>query len=429
MKQKELFRRYSVFTLSLFIIALGISIITHAHLGTSPISSTPYVFSLNTPISMGSGLFILCAIMIFFQMLLLGKNGVKEKKIELLVQIPISFLFGFFTDIAMWLLTSFSPEPYLLRISSLVVGSFVLAIGISLEVVSDVAMMSAEYTTQIVAKRLKKEFGSVKMVFDILLVLLAVGCSLLFCGKVEGVREGTVIAAIITGPFVRLVMPNISFIKRWFNSESKEVVISNTECDRPTIITISREYGSGGHEIGKMLAERLGISFYDKNLIEMVALEGDLSEDFVSKNEQNIKNSLFYKMIMQDYEVPIEKSLSTEDILFMTQTRVINKIAKEGACVIVGRCANYVLSDYPNKIDIFLHADMEYKKARVISQYGISDDEAEAEILRIDKGRKRHYHFYTGKNWGDASNYLLSFNTAKIKNEDICNIIESQFRV
>lgn len=421
MNKTELFRRYSIFTLSLFIIALGISVVTRSYLGTSPISSTPYVFSLNTPISMGTGLILLGVVFIIIQSIMLGVKGVKEKKFDLIIQIPITIFFGLCTDLSMWLLDGFNPEPYYLKIISLVFGSFILAIGISLEVIANVAMMGSEYTIQIASKRYNKEFGILKMISDITLVSLAIISSLLFTSKVEGVREGTVIAAIITGPFVKLIIPRLNFLRQWFSIEKKETT------KKPILITISREYGSGGHLIGRKLAERLGIPFYDKNLIEMVAEEGHFSQEFVSEHEQNMGKSLFYRILMQDYEVPIEKSAKTEDILFVTQTRVINKIAEGGSCVIVGRCANYILSKYNNKIDIFLHADMEYKKQRVIEEYGIAPENAEAEILRVDKGRKNHYFFYAGRNWGEMKNYQFSFNTSQIKDEDICEIIEKHY--
>lgn len=423
MSTKELLRRYSVFTAGIFIIALGISVIVRSKLGTPPISSSPYVFAENTPLSIGSYLFILCLFLIGLQVIMLGWEETKNKKLELLAQIPISFLFGLFTDLCMFLLSGFNPSVYPVQIIALVVGCVILAVGISLEVSANVAMMSAEYTVQIAAKKLNKEFGTVKVGADLALIALAVVSSLLFTQTVIGVREGTIIAALITGPIVRIFMPRLAFLREWLSSEQHVLEAELATGVQPLIITISREYGSGGHEIGEMLARRLGIAFYDKKLIGMVAREGNFSETFVRSNEQRVHTSLLYQMIMQDYEAPLERSLSAEDALFVAQSKVIKRIASEGACVIVGRCADYVLGKYKNSINVFLHADMEDKTERTTSRYGIEAHLAAAHIEKTDKARMEHYYHYTGKRWGDARNYDLTINTSKLSTEEICTLI------
>lgn len=215
MSKHELFRRYAMFLLSVVIIAFGLCGIVKSDLGTSPISSAPYVFSVNTPVTIGTYLFILCLMFILVQMAILGKKGMREKRVELLAQIPISFIFGVFTDIAMWILSDLNPDTYLSKMITLVVGCFVLALGICFEVSADVMMMGGEYTVQVAAQRFKKEFGTVKIFFDITLVMLAIISSLCFVLKVEGIREGTIITALITGPFVKFIMPRLAFVRSW----------------------------------------------------------------------------------------------------------------------------------------------------------------------------------------------------------------------
>ena len=425
MSTKELIKRYVTFTTSVFVIAFGLSVIIRSNLGTSPISSAPYVFSNNTSLTVGTYLFILCILFIILQMVLLGRKGIAQNKFELLVQVPISFVFGLCTDGTMWILSNLQPESYIEKITTLIAGCIILALGICLEVVAGVAMMGGEYTVQVASKRFKIEFGIVKMIFDITLVLLAIISSLLFSASIVGVREGTIITAFITGPLVKLIMPRIRFIGRWQESQS----LKNSETlstHQAILITISREYGSGGHAIGKMIAEKLGIPFYDKNLVEMVAREGNFDESFVSKKEQSLNTSL-YNMMLQDYEAPIEKSLSPEDLLFVAQSKVINKIAEQGSCVIVGRCSSYILNRYPNNISIFFHADIKNKIDRAIEQYGILPDQAEAQIKRIDKARADHFYHYTGKRWGDARSYQLCFDTGIMSTEEICDTIEKLY--
>ena len=329
----EFLRRYLVFGISLLVIAFGISIITRSDLGTSPITSVPYVASLNTPLSLGSYFFLFTIILICLQMLLLGKKGIMERKMELVMQFPVAFVLSVFTDLTMWITASYVPQLYYVKIISLVIGCMILAFGICLEVIADVTMISAEYTIQFATLRFKKEFGNIKICFDVSLVLIAALCSWLLSGRIEGVREVTIIAALITGPFVRLIMPRLIFVRHWLAEPEvhKTTAPTATEASLPLVITISREYGSGGHQAGELIAKQLGIAFYDKELITLVAKESNFSEDFISQNEQKLPSSLLYQMIMQDYEAPLSRSLSYDDALFVAQSRVIRRIASEKA--------------------------------------------------------------------------------------------------
>ncbi len=425
MGKKELFRRYLIFTVALFFSAFGVSLVTKSYLGTSPISSIPYVMSLNTPLTMGTYIFILNMILIAAQMLMLGRRSIVDKKIDLLMQIPVSVLFGVFIDVTMTMLGSYNPSVYVLKIVSLIAGCAVLALGISLEVVADVTMVSGEYTVQIASKRFKAQFGTMKIAFDVTLVVIAVALSFILSGHIEGLREGTVIVALLTGPFVRLISPWLDFLRRWEVSGSTSVAEEIHAGLSHTVITISREYGSGGHMIGERLAKALGYKFYDSELITLVAKEAGFTENFVRKNEQSLPGNMLLQMILQDYGAPLEKSLSPADALFVAQSRVIRRIAAEGPCVIVGRCADYILKDYPDVLKIFLHADMSSKAKRVTEQYGITPEKALPEIERINKSREEHYHHYTGNHWGDIRNYNLTFDTGRFGIDRVCAIIQS----
>lgn len=425
----DLVRRYIVFGISLFVISLGISLITRSDLGTSPITSIPYVASLNSSVSLGVYFFLFTIILIVLQMLLLGKKGIAERKLELVMQFPVAFLLSVFTDLTMWLTACYEPQIYSVKIISLVLGCCVLALGISLEVIADVTMISAEYTIQFATLRIRKEFGTIKVCFDVTLVLLAILCSWALSGHIDGVREGTVITALITGPLVRFMMPKLQPVRCWLaerNEEQKpELPVEGSV--NPLIITISREYGSGGHQVGESIARRLGIPFYDKELIALVAKEGEFTEEFVSKNEQRMPSSLLYQMIMQDYEAPLTKSLSYEDALFVAQGRVIRRLASEKSCVIVGRCANFILKNRPNTIDIFLYADIEHKLKRVVSEYGLTQEEAPEYIEKINNSRKEHFLHFTGLHWGDVRNYTATFDTGKIPVSQVAELVEKMY--
>lgn len=423
----ELFRRYLIFGISLLVIALGISIITRSDLGTSPITSVPYVASLNTPLSLGTYFFFFTIFLIILQVIMLGKKGVLERKVELLMQFPVALVLSVFTDFGMWITAAWMPELYYVKIVSLVAGCLVLAFGICLEVIADVTMISAEYTIQFATMRLKKDFGTIKICFDVSLVLLAALGSWLFSGRIDGVREGTIIAALITGPFVRMIMPRLAFLRNWLSGTYGNDVqaIARIGENQPLVITISREYGSGGHKLGEMLAKELGIAFYDRELITLVASESNFSEEFISKNEQRMPGSLLYQMIMQDYEAPLDKSLSADDALFVAQSRVIRRISSEEPCVIVGRCADYILKDRPNTVNVFLYADMPHKVKRAVAEYGIAEERAASVIADTDRSRKEHCLQYTGRQWGDSRNYNVSFDTGVFSLEQIVAFLKN----
>lgn len=199
-KQIELTKRYILFIISLFFSALGVAITKKGELGVSPISSVANVMSFQFPqLSLGSWLIIWNCVLILGQILLLRK---KFQWIQLL-QVPLSFLFGWFTDLGTWMLSFFEPNHYLLRLGLVLAGTVVLGFGISLAVIANVIMNSGEAFVKAISDTIHKEFGNVKIVFDISCVILAVILSFLFFRTLVGTREGTVIAALCTGFVVK----------------------------------------------------------------------------------------------------------------------------------------------------------------------------------------------------------------------------------
>ena len=171
-----------------------------------------------------------------------------------------------------------------------------------------------------------------------------------------------------------------------------------------TIITISRQYGSGGRLIGQKLAERLGIPFYDKELITLAAEESGFAEHLFEKNDRNITNSLLYSLSMYGntmglYDMPLN------DKLFIAQSKTIQSVAEKGPCVIVGRCADYVLRNKPNVLNVFIHSDMESKVRRVVEDYGVESDNVVELINKTDKRRASYYEYYSSQKWGAVESY------------------------
>jgi cytidylate kinase len=195
----------------------------------------------------------------------------------------------------------------------------------------------------------------------------------------------------------------------------------------PVIITIARQFGSGGHEIGRRLAEYLGVPCYDKELLTHAAQESGLSEEVVAYFDEKPTSSLLYTLStgayalnesgLMNYSMPINQQV------FQAQFDAIRSLSEKGACVIVGRCADYVLQNYPHLVTVYLYADLEHRVARVAEFDGISLQEAKTRVTRSDKKRANYYNFYSGKKWGTASHYDLCVNTTSIDYEKIVELI------
>lgn len=195
------------------------------------------------------------------------------------------------------------------------------------------------------------------------------------------------------------------------------------------IITIGRQFGSGGREIGEALAKKLGIPFYDKELISLAAKESGMDAEVFNHVDERATNSLLYSLSMGLYSFGNNFSNSSDlpvnDRLYILQHQIIKKLASEGPCVIVGRCADYILKDYDNCVNIFIHANMEYRKQRAIEIHDVKKNKAEQIVNKTDKVRANYYGFYSGQKWGYAQNYDLSIDSSKLSTDQAVAFIES----
>lgn len=213
-------------------------------------------------------------------------------------------------------------------------------------------------------------------------------------------------------------------VKKLDKVEKEEIKVENnkqeiTDVKNNIIITINREYGSGGRYVGKLLAEKLGINLYDKDLITMVSNESGLSASYIEENEQNRKDKLLANFNSQYYN-----NLTNDDNLFIAETNAIREIAKRGSCVIIGRCADYILKDQNNVFKIFLYSDEKSKIERAIKYYGLEQKDALKEINKINKARQQHYNHYTNQEWKDLENYDFSINVDQFGVEKTVEMIE-----
>ena len=196
------------------------------------------------------------------------------------------------------------------------------------------------------------------------------------------------------------------------------------------IITISREFGSGGRTIGRMVAERLGIPFYDKELVDQIALESGFAPKFVEEHGEHSPGSSLFSYAFAPQGVPgIMNGLSTADFLWNIQCNVILQLAEQGPCVIVGRNADYILKDRQDALHVYVFADVSYRAERIVRRYGESDKSPEQRLNEKDKRRRVNYQHYTGRTWGMSQNYDISLDTGVLGIEQcadiICGIVEN----
>ena len=188
-----------------------------------------------------------------------------------------------------------------------------------------------------------------------------------------------------------------------------------------TIYTIGRQYGSGGRIIGKKLADDLGIPFYDKELLTIAAKESGFCEEIFETHDEKPTSSFLYSLVMGGYG---SDSMPLNHKLFLAQFETIKKIAKQGPCVIIGRCADYALEEMDNVVNVFVHASTEERIKRVVEEYGDDPKKAEDIINKTDKKRANYYNYYSDKKWGVASTYNLSIDSGKIGIEKSVELIK-----
>lgn len=192
------------------------------------------------------------------------------------------------------------------------------------------------------------------------------------------------------------------------------------------IITISRQFGSGGREIGEALSAELGIKCYDKELISIAAKESGIDADVFNNVDEKATNSLLYSLSMGLYSFSSNYSsgqLPVNDRLYLLQHKIIKNLANEEPCIFVGRCADYILGDRDDVVKVFIYADMDYRIKRAVEVKGVDSSKAEHVVAKTDKSRANYYNFYSGKKWGLAENYDLCINRTKLSTEQVVKVI------
>lgn len=189
------------------------------------------------------------------------------------------------------------------------------------------------------------------------------------------------------------------------------------------VITVSREFGSGGRSIGKLVAESLGYDYYDSELVERVAKETGFSEDYIADAGEYAPGRSMLSYAFSTGTPHTGASMNATDYLWATQCRVIMELAEKGNCVIVGRCADYILRSRDDCLNVFIHADKDYKAKRIVELYGVTDKSPEKRLNEKDGKRKVNYKYFTGREWGNPQNYHICLNSGYFGHEECAKII------
>lgn len=383
----ETLKRYLIFLVGLFVNSLGVSLITKANLGTSPISSIPYVLSLNFPFTLGNFTIFFSIFLIVLQLIILRKNF----KLEHILQIPVSIIFGYFIDLTMILFSWVNPEAYIMKMVYLLIGCLILGAGVYMEVLADVVMLPGESFVRAIVLTWKTNFGTTKICFDVSMSVIAAVLSFIFAGRLAGIREGTVIAALLVGFIARLIGKKLAFLKDMIFPESVSAENKNEAKEQTA--------GTTGYTL-----------------------------EFVKKNEEIMTNSLLYDLVNQMYLNTDRQDEAPKDKIFEAECQVVRNLAKKGNCVIVGRCADYVLRNSGNCLKVFFSAPLVSRIRRVAQRQNISEGEAKATVQKNEKLRADNYRYYTRRMWDAAGNFDLSLNT-DFGEEFIENCIRSAMKL
>lgn len=399
--KNNIIKRLSVYLLGLFMMTIGVSLSVKSNLGVSPISSIPYTITCVWGIEMGKATILFHVILVFLQILLLRKKF-KPKN---LLQIVIGIVFGYFTTFCNWSASFLLlPENFITRITLMLISTVFVAFGIFLYMPANIMPLAGEGIIQAISDVTGIDFPKVKIGFDVSMVLISLTTCLCFIKNLGSVGIGTAVAAVLVGTVLGFISKKLGKRRdRFLGTVEKSEKTEDDRSDR-FVITIAREYGSCGREIGKKVAESLGIDYYDLDIIREAAKGSNTTEKEMLQNDQTIKNSAAQLLYYWCVQPASASELPIAERIYHAQEQVIRKFAQKGSCVIVGKLSNFILSDY-NGIKIFIGADMESKIKKVMERDHLNEEEAVTKIEKVENERENHCYYFTHKHWKDISNY------------------------
>lgn len=335
----------------------------------------------------------------------------KVLTINLVVGLIFNIIFYLFPkEIVSIFITNSDPNYKLfLEFAVVICHSFLLVMGLNF----------LEMTTSITVQSLGnvKKATMVSFIRQIILFIPIACFMAIYLHKgIYGVLNAGPIADTITF-FIALVIFYSEYRKLSIKEKTtnlEDIKVNNTYKGKKIVITISREYGSGGHYVGELLAKRMGLNFYDKNLINLISKKSGLSKEYVEENSQKLAS---FKYIDNN-----------DDRIFIAEEKVIKDLAKKESCVIVGRCADYILKDNKDTIKVFLYSSSQDKVKRAVKYYNLEEDKALKEINKINSERAKHYKYYTNRDWYDFANYDIALNVDYLGVEKTAELLEQVIR-
>jgi uncharacterized membrane protein YczE len=436
-------KRLMVYLVGLYCMAIGVVFSAKSALGVSPVGSLANVLyqiglaeRLPSFVNLGNCTIAVYCLYILTELLLLRRDF----QPKMLLQLVASFLFGWMVNLATAML-AFLPAPgsYPVQMVYLLCSIPMVAVGVMLYLSPNILPTPGEGMSLAISKLSGLSLGSSKMVFDCSMVAISGATSLLYFHGLVGVREGTVICALLVGYVMKQLQklfqaPLLKFVERDTRiNRALEAAAAGYKIDaagKPKIIiSIGREFGSGGYEIGEKLAKRLGITFYDKQLNEMAAAQSGLSLAKVEELEHHMEREIVYDFKSAVYAMHSD-ALSPEEQLFVAQSTIIRQIAAgDESCVIMGRCADYILYNDPNCFRIFIHSIPEARIHRAMGQYSLSYDQAKVQMHNTDTSRAQHYKHFTGRDYGKQEYYHLSLDSGMLGTDACVDVIMDTIRV
>ena len=335
----------------------------------------------------------------------------KVLTINLVVGLIFNIIFYLFPKeiVSIFIANSDPNYKLFLEFAVVICHSFLLVMGLNF----------LEMTTSITVQSLGnvKKATMVSFIRQIILFIPIACFMAIYLHKgIYGVLNAGPIADAITF-FIALVIFYSEYRKLSIKEKSvnlEDIKVNNTYKGKKIVITISREYGSGGHYVGELLAKRMGLNFYDKNLINLISKKSGLSKEYVEENNQKLAS---FKYIDNN-----------DDRIFIAEEKVIKDLAKKESCVIVGRCADYILKDNKDTIKVFLYSSSQDKVKRAVKYYNLEEDKALKEINKINNERAKHYKYYTNRDWYDFANYDIALNVDYLGVEKTAELLEQVIR-
>ncbi len=399
--KNNLMKRLIMYFVGLFMMTIGIALSVKSNMGVSPVSSIPYTMTCVWGIEMGKATILFHCVLVVLQILLLRRKF----KVKNLLQIAVGVIFGYFTTFCNWG-ASFLPTPenIAIRIVMILVSTVFVAIGIFLYMPPNIMPLAGEGAMQSVSDVTGIAFPKVKIGFDISMVIISLVSCLCFIKSFGSVGIGTILAAVLVGTVLGFISKRFGkYRDNWLGMTKniQEPVQNNSD---KFVITIAREYGSGGREIGKKIAAELGIAYYDLDIIRKAAQENGFTENEILQNDQSVKNPAIQSLYYWCVQSTSEAELPIVERIYHAQEKTIRKCANENSCVIVGRLSNFILKDYRG-LKVFIGADMDSKIKKVSAREKLNEKAARTKIEKVENERENHCYYFTHKHWRDSSNY------------------------